>query len=69
MTMLIAKLCALCAVSAAMEMIPIGDGQRSGFRLVCGLLMLRLTVLGLSGLLADVLNANSLTEIIGLLSG
>ena len=43
MMTLIARLCALCSMSALMQMIVPEGRNRGGLRLVCGLLMLQLT--------------------------
>ena len=55
---LVAQLCALCAMSALMQM-ALPDGRyRGGLRLICGLLMLHLTLSGAVSLL-DALAAES----------
>ena len=44
MMTLITRLCALCAMSALMQMALPEHRLKSGFHMICGLLMLRLTI-------------------------
>lgn len=52
MVTLIARLCALCAVSALMQMAVPEDARRGSLRMICGLLMLHMTISGASELCA-----------------
>ena len=63
MMTLIARLCALCSMSALMQMIAPEGRNRGGLRLVCGLLMLQLTLSGAKELLDGVLSGGDLTRI------
>ena len=63
MMTLIARLCALCSMSALMQMIVPEGRSRGGLRLVCGLLMLQLTLSGARDLFADVLSGGDLVRI------
>lgn len=47
MMTLIARLCALCAMSALMQMILPESGAKGSLRVICGLLMQYLTLSGL----------------------
>ena len=44
MVTLIIRLCTICAVSALMELASTGMKLRGGLRLVCGMLMLAVTI-------------------------
>lgn len=60
---LISQLCALCAMSALMQM-AVPDGRyRSGLRLICGLLMLHLTLSGGRKLLSALTSGSDLARI------
>ena len=60
---LISQLCALCAMSALMQM-AVPDGRyRSGLRLICGLLVLHLTLSGGRALLSALTSGSDLTRI------
>ena len=60
---LVARLCALCAMSALMQM-AVPEGRfRGGLRLVCGLLMLRLTLSGAAELTAALSRGGDLSGI------
>ena len=62
MTM-VAQLCALCAMSALMQM-AVQEGRfRSGLRLICGLLMLHLTLSKAGSLLASLTSQEDLVRI------
>lgn len=50
MMTLIGRLCALCAMSALLEMILPEQHFRGSLRVICGLLMLKLTLSGLCGI-------------------
>lgn len=52
MMTLIGRLCALCAMSVLMQMVVPGERWRGGLRILCGLLMLRLTLAGAQGMLS-----------------
>ena len=43
---LIARLCVLCAISALMELVLGDNDARGALRMICGLLMLHLTLSG-----------------------
>lgn len=60
---LIARLCALCAMSALMQMVVPEGRSRGGLRLICGLLMLQLTLSGAKELFSGVLAGGDLTRI------
>ena len=60
---LIARLCALCAMSALMQMVVPEGRSRGGLRLICGLLMLQLTLSGAKELFCGVLAGGDLTRI------
>ena len=60
---LIAQLCALCAMSALMQMAVPEGRYRSGLRLICGLLMLRLTLSGAGALLSTLMSGGDLSRI------
>ena len=60
---LIARLCALCAMSALMQMVVPEGKSRGGLRLICGLLMLHLTLTGARELLCGALASGDLTRI------
>ena len=63
MMTLIAQLCALCAMSALMQM-AVPDGRyRGGLKLICGLLMLKLTLSGAQRLLGALASEGDLTRI------
>lgn len=47
---LIARLCTLCAMSALMQMVLPEHHSKGSLRLICGLLMLHLTISGLGEL-------------------
>ena len=53
MITLIAQLCALCAMSALVQMIAADTPARGGLRMICGLLMQLLTLSGLRTLGAE----------------
>ena len=60
---LIAQLCALCAMSALMQM-AVPEGRfRGGLRLICGLLMLHLTLSSARSLLSSLVFSDDLTRI------
>ena len=62
MTM-VAQLCALCAMSALMQM-AVQEGRfRSGLRLICGLLMLHLTFSRAAELLSSLSSGEDLMRI------
>ena len=63
MMTLIARLCALCAMSALMQMVVPEGRSRGGLRLICGLLMLQLTLSGAKELFSGVLAGGDLTRI------
>lgn len=63
MMTLIARLCALCAMSALMQMVVPEGKSRGGLRLICGLLMLHLTLTGARELLSGALSSGDLTRI------
>lgn len=60
---LIGRLCALCAVGALIEMALSNGGARSALRMICGLLMLHLTLCGVQDLLAQLAGAQGLQEL------
>lgn len=61
---LIARLCALCAISALMELL-LGDNDARGLlRMVCGLLMLHLTFAGAQQLMDQLSRAGSLQSML-----
>lgn len=60
---LIARLCALCAMSALMQMVVPEGKSRGGLRLICGLLMLHLTLTGAREMLSGALSSGDLTRI------
>ena len=63
MMTLIARVCALCAMSALMQMVVPEGKSRGALRLICGLLMLQLTLSGAKELLTGVLSGGDLTRI------
>lgn len=67
MMTLMARLCALCAVSALMQMVLPEGGRQSSLRMICGLLMLHLTLSGIQELCAQVVKARDLTRIFEIL--
>lgn len=60
---LIGRLCALCAMSALMQMVLPEGRWRGGIRVLCGLLMLRLTLDGGRELLAALASGGDLGHI------
>ncbi len=69
MMTLIGRLCALCAVSALMEM-TLGESEmRGGIRMIGGLLMLHLTLCGAQNVLQSVMSAQNLTDMLQSLIG
>ena len=62
MTM-VAQLCALCAMSALMQMVVQEGRFRSGLRLICGLLMLHLTLSRAGNLLSSLTSGEDLMRI------
>lgn len=60
---LIARLCALCAMSALMQMAVPEGRWRGALRVVCGLLMLRLTISGARELAASLTSGDDLARI------
>lgn len=67
MLTLIARLCALCAVSAMLQMALTQDEGRNALRLAGGLAMLHLVISGGSELLASLLDERDLMGIFGIL--
>lgn len=63
MMTLIARLCALCAVSALLQMAVPQGRARGGLRLLCGLLMMELTLRGGSDVLARIAAGGDLGRI------
>lgn len=64
---LMARLCALCAVSALMQMALPEDGRQGSLRMICGLLMLHLTLSGMQGLCAEIAAQRDLMRIFEIL--
>lgn len=64
---LIGQLCALCAMSALMQMIVPEGRWRGGLRIICGLLMLRLTLSGAQKLIDALVLEGDLARIFELL--
>lgn len=60
---LVARLCALCAMSAVMQMAVPEGKYRGGLKLVCGLLMLRLTLSGAAELTRALSQGGDLSRI------
>lgn len=60
---LIAQLCALCAMSALVQMTTEDPMARGGLRTICGLLMQLLTLSGLRALGAELATQRDLTGI------
>lgn len=66
--MLIARLCALCAVcSFAQMMLP--EERQSGFHMIAGLLMLHLVVSGMQDTVKRLLDAKDFMQMLGILIG
>lgn len=58
----ISSLCALCAMSALVQMmLPKGSG-RDAIRMICGLLMLRLTCESAAAMLVQLQNSTDLSQ-------
>jgi len=69
MMTLMARLCALCAVCALMQL-ALGDARRTeGLRMIGGLLMLHLVLSGAREMCAQLLAADSLTDMYEILIG
>ncbi len=68
MMTLIGRLCALCAVSAILEMLLGGEGAdgdaKGTLRMVCGLLMLHLTLSGVKELAGQLSQADGLQSML-----
>lgn len=64
MMTLMARLCALCAMSALMQLVIPPSRGRSGLRMICGMLMLHLTLKGMAQLAADLTAQRSLSGIL-----
>ncbi len=63
----ISQLCALCAMSALMQMLlPAGSG-RDGVRLLCGLMMLHLTCAKAQELIERIADSADLSQILACL--
>ena len=63
MIALIGRLCALCAMSAMVQMTTEDPMARGGLRMICGLLMQLLTLSGLRALGAELATQRALTGI------
>ena len=63
----IASLCALCSMSALMQMIVGQEDAGHAMRTICGLLMLHMTLEKAGTLLSQLADSGSLTEIFVLL--
>ena len=69
MMTLIGRLCALCAVSALLEM-ALGESEmRGGIRMIGGLLMLHLTLYGAQDVLESVVSAQNFMDMLQSLIG
>jgi len=60
----ITKLCALCAMSALAQIVLPGAGEREGVRMLCGLLMLKLTCESAAQLIGQMANSADLMQMI-----
>lgn len=69
MMTLIGRLCALCAVSALMEMALSDAKARASLRMIGGLMMLHLTLSGARDLLDSLARAQGLQELLYSLMG
>ena len=63
----IIRLCALCSMSALLQMIVATQSARDAIRMICGLLMLRMTMQSAQMLLNGLETGGSLSELFGLL--
>lgn len=61
------RLCALCSMSALLQMIVVTQSARDAIRMICGLLMLRMTMQSAQMLLNGLETGGSLSELFGLL--
>lgn len=64
MMTLIARLCALCAISALMELVLGDNDARGALRMICGLLMLHLTLSGAQTLIYQLSHASGLQSML-----
>ena len=67
--MMISRLCGLCAMSALLERLLPDDSGRSGMRMICGLLMIHMTLTMGMELVDRLTQANELDEMIRILIG
>lgn len=58
----ISSLCALCAMSALVQMMLPQGGGRDAIRMICGLLMLRLTCESAASLIEELQNSRDLSQ-------
>lgn len=67
MMTLMAQLCALCAVSALVQMVLPEDGRQGSLRMIGGLLMLHLTLSGLQRLCGEIAAQQDLAHVFEIL--
>ena len=63
----IIRLCALCSMSALLQMIVERESEKDALRMICGLLMLHMTMQSAQTLLTDLSSGAGLTELYALL--
>lgn len=61
------RLCALCSMSALMQMMVTKDDARGALKMICGLLMLHMTCESAQTLIAQMTSGESLTQLLSYL--